>query len=58
MKKLIKIISLLLCLSILFSSCTKKEKPEETTVNSEEVSDGENTTEKSNKIGDGRVVLS
>ena len=58
MKKLIKIISLLLCFSILFSSCTKKEEQEETTVNSENVSDVENTTEKSDKIGDGRVVLS
>mgnify|MGYP003290110957 CR=1 FL=1 len=57
MKKLIKIISLLLCLCILFSACTSGKEKEETTVNSEEASDGGVTTESTNKMGDGKVVL-
>ena len=56
MKRITKIISLLLCLCILFSACTGEKKTEETTVPVEDVSDNE-TTEKSNKMGDGKVVL-
>ncbi len=57
MKKIIKIISLLLCLSLLFSACTGEKQKEETTVNSEETSNTEPTTVKPNKMGDGKVVL-
>jgi peptide/nickel transport system substrate-binding protein len=57
MKKITKIISLLLCLCVLFSACTEKKEPEETTVPVEDVSDVETTTEKVNKMGDGKVVL-
>jgi peptide/nickel transport system substrate-binding protein len=56
MKNLIKIISLLLCLSILFSACTNG-KDKETTDNSEEVSDVEGVTNESGKMGDGKIVL-
>lgn len=56
MKRITKIISLLLCLSILFSACTGEKKTEETTVPVEDVSDNE-TTGKTNKMGDGKIVL-
>lgn len=56
MKKLIKIISLLLCLSMLFSACAGEKESEEIINNSEEVPNIE-TTEKTNKMGDGKVVL-
>lgn len=57
MKKSIRIISLLLCLCMLFSACTGEKGNEETTVNPEELSDVETTTEQTNKKGDGKVVL-
>ena len=57
MKRITKIISLLLCLCILFTSCAKEKEPEETTVPVENVDDVETTTEKANKMGDGKVVL-
>ncbi len=57
MKRTTKIISLLLCLSILFSACTSGEEKEETINNSEEVFVGESTTKKSDKKGDGKVVI-
>ncbi len=57
MKKIIKIISLLLCLSILFSACKKGNDDKETSVNQEEISSSEAATEKTDKTGDGKVVL-
>lgn len=57
MKKIIKIISLLLCLSMLFSACTGEKDTQETTDNSEEISNVETTVENTNKMGDGKVVL-
>ncbi len=56
MKKTTKIISLLLCLSILFSACAGEKPKEETTENSEGESIAE-TTEKEDEIVDGKVVL-
>ncbi|MBQ8765344.1 MAG: hypothetical protein IJZ16_00910 [Clostridia bacterium] len=56
MKKTIRIISLLLCISLLLSSCVNKNAVDETTPD-EDASNGENITETVNKMGDGRVVL-
>ncbi len=57
MKRLTKIISLLLCLCILFSACTGGKDTDETTTNAEDTSNTEEITENSNKMGDGKVVL-
>lgn len=57
MKKITKIISLLLCLCILLSACTGGKDVEETTIPVEDVVEVESTTEKANKMGDGKVVL-
>lgn len=57
MKKTTKIISLLLCLCLLFSACTGEKNDEETIIDSEETSNIETITENAHKMGDGKVVL-
>lgn len=57
MKKATKIISLLLCVCLLFSACSGNVKDEETTVKTDDIA--ENTTEIVNaeSSGDGKAVL-
>ncbi len=57
MKQLTKIISLLLCVCMLFSACTGNKDIDEPITNADESSTVEETTESSNKMGDGKVVI-
>lgn len=57
MKNIMKIVSLLLCISMLFSACTGEKENEDTTTVSQVETDIETTTEKTNNMGDGKIVL-